>query len=142
MGSVASFAASLAVRTEAVVPKGTTAEGRGLLLYKEGGEGDGLMAAGREPHHFTHIGADMRFPGEVGPFIVIIDVTHRAGQRVLLWIPIVVWKPLVREPFSVVLRQESQEVSLLPPSDVHQDLRAARASSKKGGTETPQPREA
>ena len=95
MGSVASFAASLAVRTEAVVPKGTTAEGGGLLLYKEGGEGDGLMAARREPHHFAHIGADVRFPGKVGPFIVIIDVTHRVGQRVLLRIPIIVWKPLV-----------------------------------------------
>ena len=95
VGSVATFAASLAVETGAVVLKGTTAGGRGLFLYEEAGEGDSLVAARREPHHFAHIGADVRFPGEVGPFFIVVDVTHRVGQRVLLWIPVIVRKALV-----------------------------------------------
>ena len=95
VGAAATFAASSAVETGAVVLKGTTARGCGLSQHKEAGEGDSLVAARREPHHFAHVGADVRFPGEVGPFIVIVDVAHRVGQRVLLWIPVIVWKPLV-----------------------------------------------
>ena len=95
MGAAAALAAPPAVEAWAVALKGTDAWDCGLPLHKEAGESNSLMAARREPHHLAHVGADVRLPGTVGPFVSMVDMTHRVGQCVLLWVPIDIRKALV-----------------------------------------------
>ena len=122
------------------MPKRATAWGRGLLLYKEGGQGDGLVPLRREANYLAHVGADVRLPLAIGFLVMVVDVADRVGEGEMLRIPIVVRKPLVRKPLPVVIRQEPQQVGLLPSPNVHEYLCAARASSEKGGTKAPKSR--
>ena len=123
------------------MPKRATAWGRGLLLYKESGQGDGLVPLRREPNYLAHVGADVRLPLAIGFLIMVINVADRIREGEVLWIPIIVRKTLMRETLPVVIRKEPQQVSLLPSPNIHEYLCAARASSEKGGTEAPESRE-